>query len=88
MGAGHCRFSVLAAYLLVVFFSFCFAQSPIASTNFCKEEGLTDNLSCEKADGSVECFPRKELCNKNPFCKDGLDEGMSQVGLDCKFGLY
>ena len=53
---GHCRFTVLAAYLLVVFFSFCFAQSPIALENFCKEEGLTDNLSCEKADGSVECF--------------------------------
>ena len=76
---------LVALGILARVLSFCCAQSPIAMENFCKEEGLSDNLSCEKEDGSRECFARSELCNKNTFCKSGLDEGMSQVRLDCKF---
>ena len=81
------RFQILLAAICMLanLLSVCYAQAPIASENFCKEEGLSDNLSCEKEDGSRECFARSELCNKRPFCKDGLDEGMSQIRLDCKF---
>ena len=62
----------------------CKAQSSIASENFCEEEGLGDNLSCKVTGGNVTCFTREELCNGSPFCMDESDEGMSQIGLDCK----
>ena len=78
--------TVLASVcLLASLFSFCSSQSSIASENFCKEEGLSDNLSCERKNGSRKCFARNELCNNSTFCKNGLDEGMSQIRLDCKF---
>ena len=79
------RVTVLVAILLLAsLVSLSYTQSPIATENFCSGEGLSDNLSCKREDGSRECFARSELCNKSPFCKNGLDEGMSQTGLDCK----
>lgn len=46
-----------------------------------------DNLSCPHwhLDQSVvQCYPRDELCNANPFCSGGSDEGANlSVALDC-----
>ena len=70
--------------LFAIVLAFCEGQSSIAFVNFCEDEGLADNLSCEVTGGNVTCFAREELCNGSPFCLDGSDEGMTQIGLDCK----
>ena len=41
-----------------------------------------DNLSCETTD---VCYPRSELCDGDPFCPTGSDEGGATIiQLDCK----
>ena len=47
----------------------------------------SDNLSCEfiPPGGGTFCYPRDELCNMNPICLTGSDEGANIAALDCKF---
>lgn len=46
----------------------------------------SDNLSCEfVAPGGTFCYFRSELCNNNPVCLTGSDEGTNIAALDCKF---
>ena len=50
-----------------------------------REQGVTDNLSCPRTDGVLQCYPRSELCNGVEFCDDGSDEGRSLDALDCEY---
>ena len=46
----------------------------------------SDNLSCEfVAPGGTFCYSRSQLCNGNPICLTGSDEGTNIAALDCKF---
>ena len=46
----------------------------------------SDNLSCEfVAPGGTFCYSRSQLCNGDPICLTGSDEGTNIAALDCKF---
>ncbi len=80
MGRQHC--CVIVAACLLSVFALCVGQAPV---DIC-EEDFSDNLSCEGKDEKRRCsFPRSELCNKETFCADGSDEGVTTgTGLDCE----
>ena len=43
-----------------------------------------NNFSCPIQDQTIlECYSRAELCNGNPFCMGGSDEGTDLVSLEC-----
>ena len=48
--------------------------------------GFSDNLSCPRLDGVLQCYRQSEFCNGpfTPFCTGGSDEGTNLVSLDCK----
>ena len=48
----------------------------------------SDNLSCEfVAPGGTFCYSRAELCNGDPICLTGSDEGANIAALDCKITI-
>lgn len=65
----------------------------IGNDDPCAEElgvpSPSDNLSCEfVAPGGTRCYSRSELCNGNPICFTGSDEGTNIPALDCKIMLF
>lgn len=65
-------------------------QSPIATDDTClREQAIPDNLSCPRVDGQLQCFSRNELCNQEPFCDSGVDEGTAALlsALNCELLL-
>ena len=44
----------------------------------------SDNLSCEFSPSGTICYNRTELCNGEPLCVTGSDEGFNIAALDCK----
>ncbi len=57
----------------------------IAFDDVCERvQSIPDNLSCQRADGVLQCFANSQLCDGLSDCSDGADEGVSLNGLDCK----
>ena len=50
----------------------------------------SDNLSCEfvPPGGGTFCYSRSELCNGDPICLTGSDEGANIAALDCEITVY
>ncbi len=46
------------------------------ATNFCQQNQDLDNFSCSFSPiEGIDCFNRSELCNGEPLCLGGEDEG-------------
>ncbi len=57
----------------------------VAFNDVCQtKQGITDNLSCPRYDGTLQCFPRSQLCDGKAFCAGGSDEGEYLNSLDCE----
>ena len=92
--------SQLAALFMMAIVNFSSGQTILSNQTLdignddpCAEElgvpSPSDNLSCEfVAPGGTRCYSRSELCNGNPICLTGSDEGTNIAALDCKIMLF
>ena len=68
-----------------------FGQGQIGNSLPCEAPGVDpdpnndrDNLSCPIQDQSVlSCYSMDEICNGEPFCLGGADEGSTTASLRC-----
>ena len=56
--------------------TYAIGQGAIGSLDTCLElQNITDNLSCPRTDGVLQCIPRSNLCDNTQQCPSGADEG-------------
>ena len=74
------HYSLKITFLLLNLITYAFGQGAIGNQDTCMEQqGVSDNLSCPRTDGQLQCFNRTNLCDGMAFCDDQSDEGISTI---------